>query len=78
MVLGWSIQGKLACSYCMENHKAFTLTYNSKTFFFYCHRQFLPTDHKYIKNKRDFFIGKVEIGVAPLIPSDEELYDMVT
>ncbi|KAL9366182.1 hypothetical protein Peur_037381 [Populus x canadensis] len=27
MVSGWSTHGKLACLYCMENNKAFTLTY---------------------------------------------------
>ena len=26
MVSGWSMHEKLACTYCMENNKAFTLT----------------------------------------------------
>jgi hypothetical protein len=26
MLSGWSTHGKLACPYCMENNKAFTLT----------------------------------------------------
>ena len=26
MAFGWSTHGKLACPYCMENNKAFTLT----------------------------------------------------
>ena len=38
MVSGWSTHGKLACPYCMENNKAFTLTNGGKTYFFYCHR----------------------------------------
>jgi len=38
MVCGWSTHGKLACSYCIENNKAFTLTNGGKTSFFYCHR----------------------------------------
>jgi hypothetical protein len=33
MVSGWSMQGKLACSYCMEN-KTFTLTNRGKMSFF--------------------------------------------
>ena len=28
------VHGKLACSYCMENNKAFTLTNNDQTSFF--------------------------------------------
>jgi len=32
MVFGWSTHGKLACTYCMENNKAFTLTNGGKSF----------------------------------------------
>jgi hypothetical protein len=34
MVSGWSTHGKLACPYCMENNKAFTLTNRGKASFF--------------------------------------------
>jgi len=34
MVFGWSTHGKLACPYCMENNKAFTLTNKIKLLFF--------------------------------------------
>jgi len=34
MVSGWSTHGKLACPYCMENNKAFTLANGGKAFFF--------------------------------------------
>jgi len=57
------------------NNKAFTLTNGGKTSFFYCHRRFLPTDHKYIKNKD--FVGLVERDIAPQLFLGEELYDMV-
>jgi len=40
--------------------------------FFYCHPWFLPTDHKYRKNKKNFFIGRVERDIAPLLLSGEE------
>jgi hypothetical protein len=33
MVSRWSMHGKLACPYCMENNKAFTLTNTGKAFF---------------------------------------------
>jgi len=43
MLSGWSTHEKLACPYCMENNKAFTLTNGGKTSFFpvtvvSCHR----------------------------------------
>jgi hypothetical protein len=41
MVFGWSTHGKITCSYCMENNKAFTLTNRGKASFFYCHGRFL-------------------------------------
>jgi hypothetical protein len=65
MVSSWSMHGKLACPYCMENNKAFTLTNRGKASFFYCHRCFLPTNHIYRKNIKDFFIGRVEKDIAP-------------
>jgi len=78
MVSGWSTYGKLTCPHCMENNKAFTITSRSKLSFFYCHQCFLPTDHKYRKNKKDFFVGSVEKDVAPLRLSSEELHDVVS
>jgi len=43
MISGWSTRGKLACPYCMENNKAFTLTNRGKLLFLTvtvvsCHR----------------------------------------
>jgi len=77
MVSGWSMHEKLACPYCMENNKAFTLINNGKTSFFYCHRRFLPIDHKYRKNRNDLFVSRVERKVALPYLSGEELYDVV-
>jgi hypothetical protein len=64
MVSGLSMYGKLACPYCMENNKAFTLTNGGKTSFFYCHRRFLPPNHRYKKNIKDFFVGRVGFSVV--------------
>jgi len=61
----------------MENNKEFTLTNRGKMSFFNCHQYFLPTDHRYKKNRNDFFVGRVEKDVAPLYLSNEELYDVV-
>jgi len=77
MVSGWSTHGKLACLYCMENNKAFMLTNGGKAFFFYCHHHFLLPNHRYRKNRNDFFVGRVEKDVAPPRLSDEELLNVV-
>jgi hypothetical protein len=78
MVSSWSMHGKRACPYCMENNKAFTLTNGGKASFFYCHRRFLPPNHRYRKNRKDFFVGRVEKDVAPPRLSGEKLHDVVS
>jgi len=78
MISGWSTHGELACSYRMENNKAFTLTNGGKASFFDCHRHFLPPNHRYRKNKNDFFVGRIEKDVALLRLSGEELFDVVS
>ena len=77
MLSGWSMYGKLACPYYMENNKAFMLT-KVKLFFFYCHRRFLPRNHRYKKNRKDFFVGRVEKDVTSPRLSNEELHDVVS
>ena len=52
IVTGWSMHKKLACQYCMENNKTFTLTIYDKISFSDCHQRFLPTYHKFRKNKK--------------------------
>jgi len=78
MVSGWSTHEKLACPYYMENNKAFTLTNGGKASFFYCHHRFLPMNHRYKKNKKDFFISRVEKDVAPPCLSGDELHNVVS
>jgi hypothetical protein len=78
MLSGWSTYGKLACPYCMENNKAFTLTNGGKASFFYYHYRFLPHNHKYRKNRKDFFVGRVEKDIASPRLSGEELHDVVS
>jgi hypothetical protein len=76
MVSGWNTHGKLACRYCMENNKVFMLTNRGKTSFFYYHHCFLPSNHRYKKNIKDFFVGRVEKDASPRL-SGEELQDVV-
>jgi len=67
IVSGWSTHGKLACSYCMENNKAFTLTNRGKASFFYCHRRFLPLNHRYRKNRKDFLLAELKRMLHPRV-----------
>jgi len=67
MLSGWSTHGKLACPYWMENNKAFTLTKGGKTSFFYCHRCFLPLNHRYRKNIKDFFLAELKKMLHPRV-----------
>ena len=62
----------------MENNKAFTLTSKGKAYFFYCHCRFLPLNHRYRKNRKDFFVGRVQKDVASPRLSSEELHDVVS
>ena len=77
MVSYWSTHGKLVCPYYMENNKVSTLTNDGKASLFYCHMRFLPTNHKFRKNRKDWFVDRVESDVAPPLFSGEELYDIV-
>jgi len=51
MVSGWSTHEKLACPYCMENNKAFTLTNGGKAFFFLS-PSFLATESQVQKEQK--------------------------
>jgi hypothetical protein len=44
MVSGWRTHGKLACPYCMEHNKAFTLTNRGKASFFLLPPPFLANE----------------------------------
>jgi len=62
----------------MENNKAFMLTNGGKASFFYCHHRFFSPNHRYRKNRNDFFVGRVEKDVASPRLSGEELLDVVS
>jgi hypothetical protein len=38
----------------------------------------LPPNHRYRKNRKDFYVGRVEKDVAPPRFSSEELFDVVS
>ena len=56
---GWMKDGKLACSYCMENSKTFTLKHGTNNTWFDCHLKFFSMDHEFRKIKSAFRKTKV-------------------
>lgn len=78
MLSGWSTAGRLACPYCMENTKSFTLKHGHKQTWFDCHRQFLPEDHVFRKNKSGFTKNKAEYSPPPPRLSGDELWERVS
>ena len=78
MFSGWSTYGKFVCLYCMENNKVFTLVNGGKVFFFDCYRRFLLFNYRFRKNRKDFFVGRVEKDVVFPRFSGEELYYVVS
>ncbi|XP_038713444.1 uncharacterized protein LOC120007316 [Tripterygium wilfordii] len=65
MLSGWMTQGKLACPYCIECSKAFTLENGRKNSWFDCHRQFLPMTDPFRRNKDAFFKNRMEKSQPP-------------
>ncbi|XP_057426300.1 uncharacterized protein LOC130719704 [Lotus japonicus] len=78
MLSGWSTAGKLACPYCMNQSKAFYLKHGGKCSWFDFHRQFLPTNHEYRKNKDAFLKNRVVTSKAPRRLSGDEVWEEVS
>nr|AAS79612.1 putative tnp2 transposase [Ipomoea trifida] len=73
MLSGWQTAGKLACPYCNHYTKSFYLKNGRKTCWFDCHRQFLPMDHPFRRNRDSFIKQRVEKSRPPRIWTGEEL-----
>ena len=78
MLSGWTTHGRLACSYCMDQTDAFQLKNGRKISWFDCHRRFLPTDHSYRRNKKNFRRGRVVVDGPPEILTGEEIWNEVS
>ncbi|GLT41667.1 hypothetical protein SLA2020_157120 [Shorea laevis] len=65
MLSGWSTHGRLSCPYCMENTKAFQLQFGRKISFFDCHRQYLPPTHPFRRDKKNFYVNRIERSPPP-------------
>ncbi|CAH9127397.1 unnamed protein product [Cuscuta epithymum] len=78
MLSGWQTAGKLSCPYCMESSKSFWLKNGGKCTWFDCHRQFLPMDHPFRRNKDAFVKGRIEKAYPPHILSGEAVLERVS
>ena len=75
---GWSTYGRLACPYCMEHTKSFTLKSGKKTSYFDCHPQFLPENHPYRKQRDKFKKGVIMKDLPPPRLSGDEISSRVS
>jgi len=62
----------------MNKSKAFSLKNGRKVTWFDCHRQFLPCNHVFRRNKEAFYKNRIENDYPPQRLSGEQVYEMVS
>jgi len=77
MFSGWGTKRKLACPYCMEDTKAFTLKHGGKSSWFNCHQQFLPTNHSFGNSQRRFLKKRALMDGPPYVLNENELWEIL-
>jgi Transposase family tnp2/Domain of unknown function (DUF4218) len=77
MLSGWGTHGRLGCPRCMTHTKAFQLLHGGKPTWFDCHRCFLPPDHEFRRDMRNFLKNRVENDPPPPMLTGEELLEKV-
>jgi hypothetical protein len=68
---GWSTKGCAACPCCMRNTRAKRLR-NGRKFAYMGHRQWLPMNHRFWKDKK-LFDGTQELDPPPIVLNGEEI-----
>ena len=77
MLSGRTTAGRLGCPICIEWSKAFTTLNFHKVCYFDCHRQFLPLNQAYRRNKKSFKKGWVETSPPPPCLSSLDVWNKV-
>jgi len=77
MLSTWSTAGRLACPYCMEEIRAFSLRYGKKASWFDCHRCFIHPNHTFRRDKKIFIANREKNLKPPKVWSGEEIYEIV-
>jgi len=78
MLSSWMTAGSLACPYCMEHTKAFRLACRNKQSWFDCHRQFLPNDHRFRRNKSAFYQNREDHSEPPPMLTGEQVWSRMS
>ncbi|XP_039118852.1 uncharacterized protein LOC120254942 [Dioscorea cayenensis subsp. rotundata] len=78
MLSGWSTSGLLGCLICMEKSKAFYLHHGKKVSYLDRHRQFLPMNHSYRRDKSAFIQGRAEMSRPPPKLTGDEIWNRVS
>ncbi|KAK9145006.1 hypothetical protein Sjap_004909 [Stephania japonica] len=75
MLSGWITYGKRACPYCMDDTNEFQLRHGGKTFWYDCHRRFLPLSLTTLRRDRvNFLKGKhILRDKPPPLRSDKDI-----
>ncbi|CAA7021405.1 unnamed protein product [Microthlaspi erraticum] len=73
MLSGWTTHGRLSCPYCQDNTDAIQLKHGRKSFWFDCHRRFLPMNHEYREKTTMFTRNKVVHETPPPEISGENI-----
>jgi hypothetical protein len=62
---GWSVHGRLTCSYCGQDIDCFRLSAGGKICYFDCHRCFLPLNHPFRRQIKEFRKGTIVMKGLP-------------
>ena len=77
MLSGWSTAGILGCPICLERSKSFRFKHGKKPSYFDCHRQFLPLNHTFRRNKKEFIKIIIEKTHPLLRLIDDQIWKQV-
>jgi hypothetical protein len=62
---GWSVHGRLTCPYCAKDTNCFCLSAGGKICYFDCHRCFLPFNHPFRRQRKEFRKGTITTKGPP-------------
>ena len=77
MLSGWGTHGRMCCPYCMGDTKSFWLANGAKACWFDATRSFLPPEHEFRRDKKNFFKNRVETDPPPPILTGAEIKQRV-
>jgi hypothetical protein len=72
---GWSVHGRLMCPYCAKDTDCFCLSSGGKICYFDCHRCFLPFNHPFRRQRKEFREGTIVTKGPPKQRSGIEIIE---